>query len=49
MSNQGSYEWASLGWFIAVVAVLILCEGEPDIIDGWIKRANAVQCTSGPE
>lgn len=44
MPEKSHLEWAGLGWFVAVFALLILCEGDPDIIDGWAKRANQVEC-----
>jgi hypothetical protein len=27
-------------WFLVVVVLLVLCEGDPDIIDGWRQQAN---------
>lgn len=31
---------------IAATALCILFAGEPDIIDGWAKRANHSECTA---
>jgi hypothetical protein len=32
-------------FWAAVFALIVLCRGEPDILDGLIKRANTVECT----
>ncbi len=29
---------------ICITVLVILCYGEPDILDGIIKRANSVEC-----
>lgn len=34
--------WFVLGLFV----LMLLCEGDPDIIDGLAKRANTVECAS---
>lgn len=31
---------------LSIIFVIVICLGEPDILDGWIKRANAPECTA---
>jgi len=31
-------------FLVAVLAVCVLFAGDPDIVDGWAKRANATNC-----
>lgn len=34
---------------LAIIFVVIVALGDPDILDGWIKRANAVECSAPGE
>lgn len=33
-----------LAFWLALFFSIVITIGEPDILDGWIKRANAVTC-----
>lgn len=34
---------------LAILFMIAICVGTPDVLDGFIKRANAVQCANDPE
>lgn len=42
--NEARGAWFAFAVIAGFFLLLILCEGDPDIIDGLAKRANAVDC-----
>lgn len=44
MSDKAHAGWQSFAWFVAIVVLLVLIDGEPDILDGWAKRLNDTTC-----
>jgi hypothetical protein len=39
-SEMGNIDWCGVIFFIGMFMLIILCVGDPDILDGLIKMAN---------
>lgn len=37
-------DFGTAAFWIAIVTLIVLCSGNPDIIDGWAKRLNETTC-----